>query len=71
MLDGTCTRKLHQIKAERTKGCLLTKPFSCFCHNFLNNDLEHCYNKSFTGGKFTERQLNSGSRDDINKKKKQ
>ena len=70
VLDGTCTRKLHQIKADRNKGCLLTRPFSCFCHNCLNNDLENCYNKSFTGGKFTERQLNSGRKDDINRKKR-
>ena len=70
VLDGTCTRKLHQIKADRNKGCLLTRPFSCFCQNCLTNDFKHCENKSFTGGNFTERQLNSGRKDDIKRKKK-
>ena len=70
VLDGTCTRKLHQIKADRNKGCLLTRPFSCFCQNCLTNDFKHCENKSFTGGNFTERQLNSGRKDDIKRKKR-
>ena len=57
VLSGACTRTLHQIKAGKGKGCMLTRPFSCFCTYCLTNDLDKCINKKITGGNFTERRL--------------
>lgn len=64
VLSGTCTRTLHQIKAGKNNGCLLTRPYSCFCNYCLNNDFDHCNNKSITGGNFTERLLISDCKDE-------
>ena len=57
VLSGTCTRTLHQIKASKKHGCLLTRPYSCFCTNCSKNDFDHCINRNMTGGNFKERHL--------------
>ena len=40
VLEGSCTRQLHQIKASSQKGMLLMRPFSCFCKYCLLSDFE-------------------------------
>ena len=61
VLSGNCTRQLHQIKAGKKPGSLLTRPLSCFCVNCSEKNYDNCYNKGHTKGKFTERILGFSS----------
>ena len=57
VLEGNCTRTLHQIKYDNKKDYLSIRPYACFCEKCKNNDFEQCHNKNFTGGKFLEKEL--------------
>ena len=57
VLSDNCTRTLHNIKPASEIGKFLTRPFSCFCSNCKEDNYEHCQNKEFTNGRFTERRL--------------
>ena len=61
VLDGKCTRSLHQIKPDAKPGYFLTRPFSCFCHSCKQNDYNNCQNKTFTKGLFSSHKLPSNN----------